>query len=54
MMEYWGDIGKYPFLIAVFFANLVIHVCLSVQESTIGASFFTKTIPEKHIKFEIW
>ncbi|PSC71957.1 ras-related RHN1-like [Micractinium conductrix] len=24
------------------------------QESTIGASFFTKTIPEKHVKFEIW
>ena len=26
----------------------------SLQESTIGASFFTKTIPEKHVKFEIW
>lgn len=25
-----------------------------LQESTIGASFFTKTIPEKHVKFEIW
>jgi hypothetical protein len=25
-----------------------------LQESTIGASFFTKTIPDKHIKFEIW
>lgn len=24
------------------------------QESTIGASFFTKTVPEKHVKFEIW
>ncbi|KAI3431454.1 hypothetical protein D9Q98_004506 [Chlorella vulgaris] len=24
------------------------------QESTIGASFFTKAIPEKHVKFEIW
>ncbi|KAI7843613.1 hypothetical protein COHA_002853 [Chlorella ohadii] len=24
------------------------------QESTIGASFFTKTLPEKHVKFEIW
>ena len=24
------------------------------QESTIGASFFTKTIPEKQVKFEIW
>eukprot|EP00889_Picochlorum_renovo_P001041 jgi/Picre1/28071/NNA_001030.t1 len=24
------------------------------QESTIGASFFTKTVPESHIKFEIW
>jgi GTPase SAR1 family protein len=27
---------------------------LTMQESTIGASFFTKTIPEKHVKFEIW
>lgn len=25
-----------------------------MQESTIGASFFTKLIPEKHVKFEIW
>eukprot|EP00887_Chlorella_sp_A99_P002381 scaffold10.g2381.t1 len=24
------------------------------QESTIGASFFTKTLPDKHVKFEIW
>ena len=33
-----------------------VHHCLQslVQESTIGASFFTKTIPEKHVKFEIW
>ena len=28
--------------------------CKPRQESTIGASFFTKTIPEKHVKFEIW
>jgi hypothetical protein len=27
---------------------------VQAQESTIGASFFTKAIPEKHVKFEIW
>ena len=26
----------------------------AVQESTIGAAFLTKTIPEKGVKFEIW
>ena len=29
------------------------HVC-TAQESTIGAAFLTKTIPEKGVKFEIW
>lgn len=24
------------------------------QESTIGAAFLTKTLPEQHVKFEIW
>lgn len=27
---------------------------MSLQESTIGASFFTKSVPEHRIKFEIW
>ena len=27
---------------------------LFLQESTIGAAFLTKTIPEKGVKFEIW
>lgn len=25
-----------------------------LQESTIGAAFLTKTIPDKGVKFEIW
>lgn len=24
------------------------------QESTIGAAFLTKTLPDQHVKFEIW
>lgn len=26
----------------------------TLQESTIGAAFLTKTMPEQHVKFEIW
>lgn len=26
----------------------------NVQESTIGAAFLTKTLPEYKVKFEIW
>ena len=29
-------------------------VTLLSQESTIGAAFLTKTMPEQHVKFEIW
>ena len=29
-------------------------VCGLVQESTIGAAFLTKTLPEHNVKFEIW
>ncbi len=25
-----------------------------LQESTIGAAFLTKTMPEQNVKFEIW
>lgn len=34
--------------------NMAVNEYLCLQESTIGAAFLTKTIPEKGVKFEIW
>ena len=35
-------------------AQLTDDVLLVLQESTIGAAFLTKTMPEQNVKFEIW
>lgn len=35
-------------------AEFADDVLLVLQESTIGAAFLTKTMPEQNVKFEIW
>lgn len=50
---------EFPLVRVLILINPAPHIPLlsphtHTQESTIGASFFTKTVPEKHVKFEIW